>query len=496
MPGLLFLILALLCASASAVEVQALHANRTPSGSRLVFDVSGPLQYTLQRLDNPQRVVVDFKGAKARRLLSLESQSSGIKHIRQFMQTDVGLRVVMELTQASRVDAQLLPPSHGAGHRLALVLTNDAPPTRAATATPASRPALAVRPASASSTPKVAPAPATAVTPARPADKPMASALASSPAAAPVTNTKVASVASPPAARARVQRELVVAVDAGHGGQDVGAIGPSGTYEKDIVLAVARELVRLIDRQPGMRAVMTRDGDYFLPLRTRMDRARAKRADLFVSVHADAVHDRRVQGSSVYVLSQSGASSEAAKWLAANENAADLVGGVSLDDKDRMLKSVLLDLSQAASLDASTDLANAVLRGLRGIGRVHHARVQHAGFMVLKSPDIPSILVETAFISNPVEEKRLRSEAYRQKVARAIFNGVVSFNASRARSAPRAVERVMADAGSTDRRRHRVSPGETLSVIAARYDVSINTLKQANDMDSEMVRAGSLLRIP
>ena len=129
---------------------------------------------------------------------------------------------------------------------------------------------------------------------------------------------------------ARAQRELVVAVDAGHGGQDVGAIGPSGTYEKDIVLAVAREVARLINRQPGMRAVLTRDGDYFLPLRTRMDRARAKRADLFVSVHADAVHDRRVQGSSVYVLSQRGASSEAAKWLAANENAADLVGGVSL----------------------------------------------------------------------------------------------------------------------------------------------------------------------
>ena len=486
MPGLIFLILAVFCSGASAAEVHAVHANPIAGGSRLVFDVSGPLQYSVYRMDHPQRVVVDFKGAKARRLLRLESQRSGIKHIRQFMQNDVGLRVVMELVRPSRVDARLLLPANGAGHRVALQLISETPPARTATLAPPVRPASAALSKSAE---------------AEFADR------VPVPVAPTATSTKVQLQAAPPAAQAtavkidyvpaaRTQRELVVAVDAGHGGQDVGAVGPSGSYEKDIVLAVARELVRLIDRQPGMRAVMTRDGDYFLPLRTRMDRARAKRADLFVSVHADAVHDRRVQGSSVYVLSQSGASSEAAKWLAANENAADLVGGVSLDDKDRMLKSVLLDLSQTASLDASTDLANSVLRGLRGVGRVHHTRVQHAGFMVLKSPDIPSILVETAFISNPVEEKRLRSEAYRHKLARAIFNGVVSFNASRSRTAPREVERVMADAGSADTRRHRVSPGETLSAIADRYDVSINTLKLANEMDSEMVRAGSLLRIP
>ena len=477
MPGLIFLILAVFCSGASAAEVHAVHANPIAGGSRLVFDVSGPLQYSVYRMDHPQRVVVDFKGAKARRLLRLESQRSGIKHIRQFMQNDVGLRVVMELVRPSRVDARLLLPANGAGHRVALQLISETPPVRPASAA-----------VSKSGEAKFAHRVPVPVAPTATSTKVQ---LQAAPPAAQATAVKVDYV---PAARA--QRELVVAVDAGHGGQDVGAVGPSGSYEKDIVLAVARELVRLIDRQPGMRAVMTRDGDYFLPLRTRMDRARAKRADLFVSVHADAVHDRRVQGSSVYVLSQSGASSEAAKWLAANENAADLVGGVSLDDKDHMLKSVLLDLSQAASLDASTDLANSVLRGLRGVGRVHHTRVQHAGFMVLKSPDIPSILVETAFISNPVEEKRLRSEAYRHKLARAIFNGVVSFNASRSRTAPREVERVMADAGSADTRRHRVSPGETLSAIADRYDVSINTLKLANEMDSEMVRAGSLLRIP
>lgn len=484
MPGLIFLILILVCGGAAATEVQAVHANRTAGGSRVVFDVAGPLQYSVSRLDKPPRVVLDFKGGKARRLLTLDSQSSGIKHIRQFMQSDLGLRVVMELVQPSEVQAQLLPPANGASQRLVLQLSADAP-----------------KAAVAHGRDKVAP-----VTNAEALAAVKVTPKSAAPAAGTVSSTANAALSTPapgkvtpvarPATRSRAQRELVVAIDAGHGGQDVGAIGPSGTYEKDIVLAVARELARLINRQPGMRAVLTRDGDYFLPLRTRMDRARAKRADLFVSVHADAVHDRRVQGSSVYVLSQRGASSEAAKWLAANENAADLVGGVSLDDKDRMLKTVLLDLSQAASLDASIDLGNSVLRGLRGVGRVHHARVQSAGFMVLKSPDIPSILVETAFISNPVEEKRLRSESYRQKLARAIFNGVVSFNATHSRSAPRAVERVMADAGSADTRRHRVSPGETLSTIAVRYDVSVNTLKQANDMDSEMVRAGSLLRIP
>ena len=458
-----------------------MRANRTATGTRLVFDVSAPLQYSVVSMNRPQRVVVDFKSAKARRLLSTNLAGTGIKHIRQFMQSDIGLRVVIELAQASRVESRLLAPSKGVGYQLELVLNKEAALLeRTAGATQPSQ----VRPAS-------APVASSAVTPASVAAKVAKPVSVAKPVA-----FKVASPAAAPASHVRGTRELVIAIDAGHGGQDVGAVGPSGTYEKDIVLAVARELARLIDRQPGMRAALTRDGDYFLPLRTRMDRARAKRADLFISVHADAVNDRRVQGSSVYVLSQSGASSEAAKWLAANENAADLVGGVSLDDKDRMLKSVLLDLSQTASLDASTELGSAVLGGLRGVGRVHHSRVQHAGFMVLKSPDIPSILVETAFISNPVEEKRLRSEAYRQKLARSIFNGILRFNAGRLRSGPRPVERVMADAGSGDRRRHRVSPGETLSGIASRYEVSVNTLKQANDIDSEMVRAGSTLRIP
>ena len=481
MPWLIFFILVLLNAGACAAEVSAVRAHRTATSTRLVFDVSAPLQYVVRSMTQPQRLVVDFNNAKARRLLSTNLTGTGIKHIRQFMQSDIGLRVVIELAAASRVESRLLAPSKGAGYQLELILDKDG--ALGSRSVRAGHP-LPMRPAS-------APVASRAMTPARVGTNQPKPISVAQPGVA-----KVVTAATAPTLRAQVPRELVVAIDAGHGGQDVGAVGPSGAYEKDIVLAVARELAGLIERQPGMRAAMTRDGDFFLPLRTRMDRARAKRADLFISIHADAVNNRRVQGSSVYVLSQRGASSEAAKWLAANENAADLVGGVSLDDKDRMLKSVLLDLSQTASLDASTELASAVLGGLRSVGRVHQRRVQHAGFMVLKSPDIPSILVETAFISNPTEEKRLRSAAYRQKLARSIFNGILRFNAGRVRSAPRPVERVIADAGTSDRRRHRVSPGETLSGIASRYEVSINTLKQANDIDSEMVRAGSTLRIP
>jgi N-acetylmuramoyl-L-alanine amidase len=219
-------------------------------------------------------------------------------------------------------------------------------------------------------------------------------------------------------------RDLVIAVDAGHGGQDPGASGASGTREKDVVLAIARALARRIDAEPGMRAVLTRDADKFIPLRERINLARRARADLFVSVHADAIRNRDVTGSSVYVLSDRGASSEAARWLAEQENAADLKGGVSLGDKDGGLASVLMDVSQTASLGASMEAAERVLGQLDRVGTVRKSRVQQAGFVVLKSPDIPSMLVETAYISNPGEEKKLRTAAHQQAVAEAIFNGV------------------------------------------------------------------------
>jgi N-acetylmuramoyl-L-alanine amidase len=220
------------------------------------------------------------------------------------------------------------------------------------------------------------------------------------------------------------QRDVVVAIDAGHGGEDPGAVGKAGTREKDVVLAVARRLAERINAEPGMRAVLTRTGDYFVPFRERIRRARTQQADLFVSVHADAFVNRSVRGSSVYVLSTRRASSEAARWLADRENAADLIGGVSLDDKSDVLASVLLDLSQNASISASRDAATRVLEELDRVGQLKKSEVQHASLIVLTSPDVPSMLVETAYISNPEEERRLRDPDHQARLAGAIHTGL------------------------------------------------------------------------
>jgi N-acetylmuramoyl-L-alanine amidase len=219
-------------------------------------------------------------------------------------------------------------------------------------------------------------------------------------------------------------RDIVIAVDAGHGGTDPGAIGRNGTQEKDVTLAIARALAARINAEPGMRATMIRNGDYFVVLRDRMLRARAAKADLFISVHADSIRDRAITGASVYVLSERGASSEAARWLAERENAADLMGGVKLDDKDESLASVLLDLSQTASLSASMTAAERVLAELDRTVDVRKPRVQQAGLIVLKSPDIPSMLVETGYISNPKEESRLKSDRHQERLAETIFSGL------------------------------------------------------------------------
>jgi N-acetylmuramoyl-L-alanine amidase len=222
-------------------------------------------------------------------------------------------------------------------------------------------------------------------------------------------------------------RPLVVAIDAGHGGQDPGARGGNGSREKDVTLAVARELARQVNATPGLKAFLTRDTDVFIPLAQRYQKARAAKADLFVSIHADAFNNPAASGSSVFVLSQRGASSQAARWLANQENAADLVGGVRLQDKDNTLASVLLDLSQSATMKASEDIAGHVLSGLKRLGKTHKAQVERANFVVLRSPDVPSMLVETAFITNPEEERKLNDPRHRTDLARAILDGVNAY---------------------------------------------------------------------
>jgi N-acetylmuramoyl-L-alanine amidase len=307
---------------------------------------------------------------------------------------------------------------------------------------------------------------------------------------------------------------VVVAVDAGHGGKDQGAHGPDGTLEKNVTLAVARDLAALINRQPGMKAILTRDGDYFIPLKQRYEIARQNQADLFVSVHADSYTSSDARGSSVWVLSPRGKSSVAAQMLADRENSSDLIGGVSLAAENDSLASVLLDMQQGWAVQASETVAQNVLNALSALGPTHRGYVERANFVVLRSPDVPSILVETAFISNPSEERRLRDSVHQQQLATAIMDGVKGYFLSNppqgtwfAMEAARrkgvlpndAKADTVASTGAADadvRDMHRVATGETLRSIAKQYGVSVNSLKSVNGINSNSVRTGTMLVIP
>ena len=354
----------ILTAPAYAVEVRAVRLWAGPDGTRVVLDLSGSTQHTLSVLKEPDRVVLDVASATLSPHAGAPPASTGaIKQVRMAKRPSGELRIVFDLSHPIRAKSFLAAPNKQYGYRLVIDLAG---------------------------------------------------------AGAAETPVKVEH-ARPDA------RDLIIAVDAGHGGEDPGAIGKYGTQEKDVVLAIARALAQRVNAEPGMRAVLTRDGDYFVPLRDRMRRARTQQADLFVSIHADSIRDRSVDGSSVYILSQRGASDEASRWLAERENASDLIGGVSLDDKGGILASVLLDLSQSASLSASQLAAEHVLHQLNQVGQIRKPQIQQARFMVLKSPDIPSMLVETAYISNPQEEVRLRGAPQQAKLATAIHKGVRAY---------------------------------------------------------------------
>ena len=459
MRGIVFLLSICFCSCALSAEINGVRMSHDAQRTAVVFDLSAPLRYRISKINKPDRLVIDFQQVNAPKDLVLPKIAGApVIALRYARQGGADLRIVLDLSKHLAHKDLLIPARNEYGDRLVLSLTPVTGATALSSALPKSKP-VPVRTLPATKPTLAAPEPAKKPAPSQ---KPY------------VYN------------RPGGDRDIIIAVDAGHGGQDVGAIGPSGSYEKDLVLAVSRELVNTINRGRGMRGILVRDGDRYLGLRERMDVARDAKADLFISVHADAFRDPRVKGSSVYVLSQHGASSEAALWLAENENASDLIGGVSLDDKDNVLKSVLLDLSQTASLDASIDAANAVLRALKQIGAVHKNEVQHAGFMVLKSPDIPSLLVETAFISNPAEESRLRTKQYQQRLAQSIFSGIRAYFGENPLSAERFAEL----------RRHRVRNGDSLSVIANRYDVSMESIKLANNLPTDGVQLGTVLKIP
>jgi len=407
----------------AGTEFQGVRLWAAPDHTRIVFDTSGPVEHDLFALDNPHRLVIDVNEATAAESMLVKPAVGGlVTGVRTAINKPGVLRIVLELKQSVKPRSFNLTPNDRYGHRLVVDLYEQD-------------------------------------------------------AQAPVKKV----VATRPAAL----RDLVIAIDAGHGGDDPGAIGRRGTREKDVVLSIARRLADLIAAEPGMRPVLVREGDYYIGLRQRIEKARKSGADLFISIHADGFRDHRASGSSVYVLSRRGASSEMARVLAAKENAADLAGGVSLDDKDELLREVLLDLSQTATLEASFEVAGNMLGELKRIGKTHKRSVQQAGFLVLKSPDIPSILVETAFITNPTEENRLRNTQHQQKLATAMLRGIKDYFGKHPLPGTHGLAR-----------QYVVKSGDTLSHIAERHQVSLTTLRGYNELKSDTLRVGDKLQIP
>ena len=423
---------AVAASAAASNQIRDVQLSGSAEATRLVLQLSAAPRYRFFTLDGPRRAVLDLQQAQLAPGRVLPAPLGLARGLRMAPRPEGALRIVVELPAGTPARATSLAAGAGLEHRLVLDLGAS---TSAAAATPAAAgvapaPSPTLKAGAAAS--RAAPAAAATLVPAATTATPAAASAAS----AAATAASAAATAAPPTATAAPAaairaahappsgRTIVVAIDAGHGGQDPGAIGRGGTREKDVVLEIAREVAARIDRQSGMRAVLTRNGDHFLTLRQRIKRARDAKADMFVSIHADSVHDRSVSGASVYVLSEKGASDEQARWLAERENAADLKGGISLDDKDDMLASVLLDLSQSANITSSMQAAERVLRSIDRVGVVRKPRVQQAGFVVLKSPDIPSMLVETAYISNAGDERMLGQAARRARIAEAIVAGV------------------------------------------------------------------------
>lgn len=403
-------LLALACVVAPAmaqseIPIAAARVWPAPDYTRITLEAPQPIRHLLMTLKNPERLVVDLENvALSATLSSLADKISAndlyVKSLRVGQFKPGVVRLVFDLKTEIKPQALALLPIANYGHRLALDLYPLEPPD----------PLMAMLENRERQSAAAANAPAAADTRATP-EKP------------PRVPEQIARAPGRP-------RMITIAIDAGHGGEDPGARGSNGTWEKHVTLAIARKLKARIDREPNMRAIQLRDGDYFMSLGARVVKARRARADLFVSVHADAFTRPDARGSSVFALSERGATSAAANWLARKENEADLIGGVNLDVPDPYLKQTLLDLSQTATIIDSIKLAKAVLGEVGGINKLHKNHVEQAGFAVLKSPDIPSILVETAFITNPDEERRLNDQAYQTRMAEAIFAGIKRYFAA------------------------------------------------------------------
>ena len=417
---------------AAGAYLKSVRMHESPEYTRVVLDISAKARYELFTLDNPNRVVIDLADTAPGADFDPGLVAHGRKRVRNVRGSARGgdYRIVLDIEGKLEPKSFTLDPVAPYGHRLVVDLYGT---------DRWKKPAFVPKPVG--------------------------------------------------------KRDVIVAVDAGHGGEDPGAMGPKGVREKDVVMKIARHLERKLNAADGYRAVMIRTGDYYLAHRKRTQRAREAQAHLFVSLHADAFKSPDVDGASVYTLSDSGASSETARWLAASENASDLIGGVAEEvvsnGQDDYLLQAILEVSMDANRSASIEVGERVLQRLGGITRLHKRRVEQAGFLVLKSPDMPSILVETGFISNPAEAARLKSAGFQKKMAHAIFEGIRTYMAARAPEGT-----LIAWRREQGGQRYTIARGDTLSGIAVRYGISTRRIKEANGLASDRIRVGQVITIP
>lgn len=423
----------LLCLSFSAfsADINGVRVWRAPDHTRVVLDLTAPVEHSVLTLNNPERIVIDIEDSRFKGTLdSLELGKTPVERIRTGVRNKKDLRLVLDLQNTVKPRSFVLKANGKAGDRLVLDLYDIDTSTRPGV-------------------PKVS-----------------------------VPDGK---------------RDIIIAIDAGHGGEDPGALGPYKLKEKNVVLAIAKALEKQIAAKAGYKPVLVRTGDYYVGLYKRRDIARKHKADLFISIHADAFTSPKAKGSSVYALSQRGATSASARFLAQSENSSDAIGGVSLADKDDVLASVLFDLSMTATLDSSLNVGKHVLSNMGGINKLHKSHVEQAGFAVLKSPDVPSILVETGFISNPAEAKNLSNKSYQRKMAKAIARGVFTFFEA---SPPEGTLLAKLQKKRRKSQVYTIARGDTLSEIAERYSISLGALRTENNLKNNTIRIGQKLTIP
>ena len=429
-------ILTVLCGAAfvtsvSAAEIGSVRLAQTAEKTRIVFDINGEIDYKIFQLKNPKRLVIDVANVpKKPKLSHLKLKNSPIAAMRAAHRNGNDLRIVLDLKKAVSQKYFTLKANKPSSNRLVVDLYPN----------------------------------------------------------------KLGKSRSVEEVIEQTNRKIVIAIDAGHGGKDPGALGPNRMREKIVVLQISKRLEKLFDKDPNYDAILVRTGDYYLAHRKRTKIARDNKADFFISIHADAFTDPRANGASVYALSNRGATSEAARFLAKKQNNADLIGGataLNLGDKDEMLAGVLLDLSMTATMSTSLDAGKLVLKQMGSVARLHKKKVEQAGFLVLKSPDIPSLLIETGFISNKAEARKLASADYQQRMAKAIYNGLDQYYSMKPPEGS-----LLAKVMSQEPLRYTVARGDTLSEIASKYKVSMKKIMSYNKMSSSVIRVGQEINIP